>query len=186
MSGASPDAWRGRVVDAVPPILRPDPDGAPTEPIDAMISAMAELLASLDAGVAAAPECIDPRKAPERFLPMLALWMDLAWLLEHGATGERRLRSGTGRLRELIALRAHHLRLRGARAPLEETVRLATGLDEIEIIEDPDAPFSFSLRAPPLDPTTRARIVQIVAREKPAYVAWSIDETASPHPTVAD
>lgn len=175
--------WRGRVANVLP---RNFDLGTPRDkdPMAAAVTAMAALLASIEAEIDGAPACLDPRRAPARFLPLLARWVDLEWLLERDAQGAYRLRAGGDRLRELIATRAWCLRHRGQKEPLLLTLELATGLDGFRVETDPekpDAPYCFVLKAPALDATSRAMVRLVVEQEKPAYATWRLVEAGQKH-----
>src|SRR5215471_4269593 len=70
------------------------------EVMEALHAPSEEILASIDA-------FFNPYRAPDRFIPFLARWMDLDWLLvepagDDAAAPSQPLPSGLGRLRELV------------------------------------------------------------------------------------
>lgn len=125
----------------------------------------------------------DPRRTDDRFVPMLAHWVDLGRLLSHsgeGATGET-LATGTGRLRELVAHAAELSQWRGTRRGLLAFLEIATGAPGFRIEEQVPGsdgrlrPFHLRVVAPPgLADRQRMLAERIVAFEKPAYATCDI------------
>jgi phage tail-like protein len=127
---------------------------------------------------------IDPARTPDRFLPMLAGWLDLAAYLDWSGgrkeSGEPRFAPGPDRLRLLVTLAADLNSRRGTRAALEEFLSVATGVDGFTVEENPpDAlhvlqPFHIRVHVP--DAATRYGdlIARIVEAERPAYVTYEI------------
>jgi phage tail-like protein len=81
-----------------------------------------EVLATLD-------RYFDPYRTPERFVPFLAMWVNLSPLLRDvsdiSELEAQPLSSGTGRLRELIALSASLSHWRGTRYGLQRFLETA-------------------------------------------------------------
>lgn len=126
----------------------------------------------------------DPLRTPDRFVPMLARWVDLERLFvrsaaEPAAQGDA-ISTGTGPLRGLVARAAHLSQWRGTRAGLIdflETATSATGFHIDEQVAGPDGrprPFHMQVHVPAVLETHRALIERIVDSEKPAYVTCEI------------
>lgn len=127
---------------------------------------------------------VDPMRTPDRFLPMLAGWLDMAAYLDWSGgrkeSGEPRFAPGPERLR-LLAMRAADLHARrGTRAALEEFLSVATGIDGFTVEENPpDAqratrPFHVRVRAPDVAKRYADLVARIVEGERPAYVTYEI------------
>ena len=129
---------------------------------------------------------IDPRRTEDRFVPMLARWVDLGRLFNRSADdpsagpGRDAISTGTGRLRELIARAAYLSQWRGTRTGLIAFLETATGASGFRIDErvaGPDGqaqPFHIRVQVPPGLAAHRALIERIVDHEKPAYVTCDI------------
>jgi phage tail-like protein len=114
----------------------------------------------------------DPQRAPDPFVPYLAGWVDLSVLVEGVmAPGDVEFPSGTGRLRQLIAIAAYLSRWRGTRAGVQRFLEVATGEAGIEIEENPGGrPFHLVVRIPKSAERYRLLIARVIDLEKPAHV----------------
>ena len=126
-------------------------------------------------------EFFNPRRALDKFVPLLARWLDLGFLLEAPAGDKLRVRSketistGLGRLRELVASAAVLSKRTGTAVGLRLFLHVATGEDGFEIRENVDSsgrprPFHLTVVAPASLKSQRDLIERIIASEKPAYV----------------
>jgi len=127
----------------------------------------------------------DPRRTPDAFVPLLARWVDLDWLMvehpEDPFPGDfTPLVTGTGRLRELIATVVQLSAWRGTNPGLARFLFTATGIDGFEIEESPagpdGAPIPFHIRvhAPAAAEPYAPLIHRIVETQRPAYVTFDI------------
>lgn len=138
----------------------------PGTPLRALLEAMEALHAPSEQALGLLDEKLDPRRAPEAFLPMLSAWVNV----------ELPVTSGPGRVRELISCAARLSRLRGTHRGLLELLHVATGLAGFRIDEHVvdssgrPRPFHIRVEAPKAASEHRALIEAIVEREKPAYV----------------
>ncbi len=150
-------------------------------PLFALLEAM-EALQAPDENVLDQLEAFfDPYRAPDAFVPFLATWVDLGWLLGEeagdlaGGTSPP-LASGLGRLRELVAAAVPLARWRGTSKGLLGFLETATGIQGFAIDEQvADAsgrvrPFHIRLSVPAEAAVYRMMIERIVEAEKPAYV----------------
>src|SRR5919199_4115110 len=83
----------------------------PDNPISALLAVMEELHQPAEDALEHLDAFFDPYRAPDRFVPFIAGWVDLERLLRQSPeqreiTGATPLPSGLGRLRELIAAAA--------------------------------------------------------------------------------
>ena len=180
--------------------LRP-PDQGVVEP-DRRLAALLEVMEGhhepVERVLDTLHEHLDPRLAPDRFVPYLAGWVDLEWLLL-AAPGEPipgpvPLASGLDRLRELVADASYLARWRGTARGLLRFLDVATGVPGFTVEEHvsagetaagqdvPVRPFHIRVVAPRAAEPHRALIERIVASEKPAYVTWEL--AFAPEPVV--
>jgi phage tail-like protein len=150
----------------------------PGTPLDALLDVMEALHAPSEAVLRQLEVFFDPRRAPDRFVPFLARWVDLGQLIEQVAANQAagaEFPSGIGRLRELVGLAAYFSKWRGTRTGLQRFLEVATGLTGYVIDEDPGGrPFHLSFQAPEGSEPYRDLIEQIVELEKPAYVTYDL------------
>jgi phage tail-like protein len=122
------------------------------------------------------PSFFDPHAAPDEWLPFLAMWVDLGWLVEWviDEMGELWLKTWYGQLRELVVHAPYLSRWRGTARGLERFLEVATGVLGFKVEDDVRGeggrPFHIVVRAPGKARPYRALIEKIVAMEKPAYV----------------
>jgi phage tail-like protein len=157
-----------------------NPLAAILEVMEALHTPSEEKLQTLDAN-------FDPRRAPDKFVPFLARWVDLERLFdlpleerEFHESKPRLLPTGLGRLRELIAAAAYLSQWRGTRKGLMlflETATGGTGFEIEERVTGPDGrpmPFHFRVRAPQSVVSYRTLIERIIESEKPAYDTFEL------------
>lgn len=151
-------------------------------PLDALLQTMAalpirdeQILGQLDA-------YFDAYRAPDRFVPFLAAWVDLGWLpvrdLEP-ATGGVHGAVDVDRLRDLIAAAPRLAQLRGTAAGLALFLSTATGVSDIRILDSGrgtavQRPFHLRVEVPAAAAPQRALIELITRTEKPAHVTCEI------------
>lgn len=155
----------------------------PGTPLRALLEVVEGCLDPVDRTLDAVHAAFDPRRTRDRFVGMLAAWLDVADLtVEVHTAREGRLQtlpSGHGRLRELVASAAELARWRGTARGLERFLTVATGCTGFTIEEPDEAPFRLRVRAPHAARPHAALVERIVAREKPAFVQCTV-EFASP------
>jgi hypothetical protein len=183
-------------IDPVEDWIKPDRRlGAVLEAMEALHDPIEQILNTLEAW-------LNPRRAPDPFVPYLAGWVDLDRMTGVDAIASERARSpgapggnalaiaaataaampvsGPSRLRELVACAAELSRWRGTRRGLLQFLHTATGLTGFEVEEQPrrpdgrPRPFHFVLRGPGEAAAFRPLIERIVESEKPAYVTCDI------------
>jgi phage tail-like protein len=184
--------------------LRP-PDAGVVEPdrrMAALLAVMEGLHQPVEDVLDGLHEHLDPRLAPARFVPYLAGWVDLDWLLMAApgqpVTGPVPLASGMDRLRELVAAASYLARWRGTARGLLRFLDSATGVtgflveENVTVGETADGPqrrpkpFHIRVLAPPGAEPYRPLIERIVAAEKPAYVTWELAFTTGATGAVGD
>ncbi len=154
-------------------------------PLAAFLDAMETLHAPDDALLAALDTYFDPYRAPDRFVPYLAGWVDLGdlWVenpLEFTAETLPPFPGGVGRLRDLIASAAYLSSWRGTARGLLAFLETATGLtgfaidEQVADDEQQPIPFHIRVRAPQAAAAYRLLIERIIAKEKPAYVTFEL------------
>jgi phage tail-like protein len=149
---------------------------APGTPLAALTTVMADLFDPADQAAGTLDTCFDPWRCPERFLPLLAAWVDLPLPV---TTGSRRLR-------ELIAVAVGLHQVRGTRRALLAFLEAATGVHGFEIDEDVrDAtgrprPFVVAVRAPAAVRAHAAMIERLIESERPAQVRCELAFVPAP------
>ncbi len=138
-----------------------------------------DVLANLDA-------YFDPYRAPGYFVPFLAQWVDLGWLVTMppdraaDASTAPPFPSGIARLRNLIANAAYLSRWRGTAHGLCQFLEIATGLvgftidEQVSDSHGQPRPFHLHIHAPPESERYRSLIERIIQSEKPAYVTYDL------------
>jgi phage tail-like protein len=150
---------------------------APGTITDGLVAVMAELMRPDDAILDRFDAVLDPRRAPERFVPFLARWVDLARLLP--TSGNRAAVADLARMRELIA-HAHDLaRWRGTRTGLLRFLALATGADGFAVNERVDAAgrpreHHICVRHPPGCAGQRPLMEAVIELAKPAHITYEL------------
>lgn len=130
--------------------------------LHALLDAMEGLHAPSEAALERLDASLDPRRAPEAFLPLLARWVDL----------DVTVTTGPRRWRELIAAAAELARWRGTRRGLIHFLELATGATSFEVVEE--VPFHIHVIAPASTRPHQTMLERIVQREKLAHVTYQL------------
>lgn len=142
----------------------------PGSPLAALVQVMADLHDPAGEAAAALDGFFDPWRCPERFLAMLAGWLNLPLPITTGAW----------RLRALIAAASGLHQVRGTRIALLIFLQVATGMTGFEIDEDVrDAegrprPFVVAIRAPDAARGHAAMIRRLIESERPAQVRYEL------------
>ncbi len=139
-------------------------------PLVALLRAMEALHTPSEAVLAELDALFDPRRAPERFVPFLARWVDL----------DLPVTTGLGRLRELVAAGVELSRWRGTARGLLLFLSTATGRQDFELDErvpgpgGAPRPFHIRVLAPAELAPHRPMLERIIEMEKPAYVTYEL------------
>jgi len=147
-------------------------------PLTALLSVMEVLHAPSEQVLENLDALFDPRRAPDRFVPFLARWVDL----------DLPVTTGLGRLRELAAAGVELSRWRGTARGLLLFLSTATGRKDFEVDErvpGPNGlprPFHILVRAPGELMAHRPMLERIIELEKPAYVTYELHFTQPPQP----
>ena len=145
----------------------------PGSPLSVLLEVMEQQHAPAEEALAQVESYIDPYRTPDEFLPYLAQWVDLGWLLpEDGGP----FPGGLGRLRELIQASADLSRWRGTKRGLVQFLELATGLSGFTIDEAAAGPgggpraFHLVVQAPAAGRPFQGLMERIIQMQKPVYV----------------
>lgn len=151
-------------------------------PLFALLEAMEALQTPDEAVLDHLDAYFDAYRTPGAFVPFLASWVDLDWLLLEvpGSTSAASLPVELGRLREVVAAATFLAQWRGTAKGLLRFLEMATGIQGFAIEEQvpgPDGlPRPFHMRV--LVPSEAARyqviIERIIESEKPAYVTYEL------------
>lgn len=150
-------------------------------PLAAFLTVMEILHAPAERSIDQFPDLLDPRRTDDRFVPMLARWVDLDRLLDERVWDraiplQRLFPTGLGRLRELVAIAPTLSQWRGTARGLRLFLETATGLKGFEIDEQIPGedgrprPFHMRITCPAAARAFEYLIAQIIDSEKPAYV----------------
>ena len=156
-------------------------------PADAFLGAMEQMHAPAEAALERLEETFNPYRAPDRFLYMLASWVDITRFMREappsvpeGVEDQDLLSTGNGRLREAIAAAIELSQWRGTARGLQRFLELVTGIPGYSIIEHvPSAgngarPFHIRVVAPPQASAHESLFRRVVDQEKPAYVTFDL------------
>lgn len=153
----------------------------PGTPLAALLAVMEQLHAPSEAVLADLPAVVDPLRTPDRFVPMLAGWVDLQRLDEVPGGGVDR-----DRMRLLVGMSARIGRRRGTLRGLLEVLTLATGYSGFRVDDQvpgvtasgrpdgPPRPFHIRVTVPPDAAEVLDLVRAIVAEEKPAHLTAEV------------
>jgi Phage tail protein (Tail_P2_I) len=131
-------------------------------------------------------DCFNAYRCDERFLTMLAYWVNLDALYPRREADEQgidwRARAAPlpeGRLRELIAMAPLFAQLRGTARGMKLFLEVAIGLpfaieETVAAERGKTIPFHIRVVAPPEAQPQRDLITRIIELEKPAYVTFEL------------
>ncbi len=156
----------------------------PGTPLYALLRVMEALPAADEAMLDGLAAFFNPYQTPDGFVPFLASWVDMEWiLLENSAEFSALtppLPSGMGRLRELVASATFLAQWRGTARGLLRFLETACGVQGFTVEErvpGPDGrprPFHIAVQAPAAAVPYQALIKRIIEAEKPAYVTYDL------------
>jgi len=157
---------------------------APGNPLTALLAVMEGMQSPSEAVLENLDGYFDPYRAPERFVPFLASWLDLEPLListpNEMSHANLVLPSGLGRLRELVGSAVSLAKLSGTAKGLTAFLETATGIHDF-VIQDrvtkengEPQPFHLRIYAPPEAREFQILIEQIIELEKPAYTTYEL------------
>jgi phage tail-like protein len=155
---------------------------SPGSPLSAVLDAMQALHEPDELILSRVSEVFNARRTDERYLTMLAHWLNLSRIFPPRQTGEepQRLPVPPGCMRELIANAARLSQQRGTTKGLQDFLEIATGLSPFRVEERVRAedgaivPYHVRLLAPQAARSFQELIGRIVEQEKPAYVTWEL------------
>lgn len=175
---------QSQILDRLPDVFK---EGAtPDNPLFALIGVMEELHARDEDILSGFGAYLDPRRTTDPFVPYLAGWVDLAWLLvdppdDPYAEPGTPFVGGLGALRELVASAALASKWRGTAAGLERMLETATGEQGYridEVVHDAAGrtlPFHIRVVVPASAERYLALVKRIVEHEKPAHVIATVE-----------
>lgn len=151
----------------------------PGTPLAALLAVMEAQHARSEEVLADLPAVFDPLRTEDRFVPMLARWVDLHRLAEAAGGIE------VARLRLLVAMSARVGRRRGTLRGLLEVLGLATGLTGFTVDDavpsvvpngqpGPPRPFHFRVTVPADGAEVLDLVRAVVEQEKPAHLTAEV------------
>jgi phage tail-like protein len=158
----------------------------PGTPLAALLAVMEAQHHRSEAVLGDLPSVFDPLRTEDRFVPMLARWVDLQRLDEGGGGIE------VARMRVLVAMSARIGRRRGTRRGLLEVLSLATGLTGFALDDavpsvlangqpGPPQPFHVKITVPSEGADVMELVRAIVEQEKPAHLTAEVVLAEPPH-----
>jgi len=150
---------------------------AASGPLAAILDGMERLHEPDEAALARIHDYFQPYVAPPRFVPYLAAWVDLDWLLgELDAGPEPRFTPGLGRLRNLIAISSVLSARRGTASGLVRFLETATGVRGFAVLDldGSGVPFHVVVEAPVEARPWRDVVEGIVERMRPAHATYEV------------
>lgn len=139
----------------------------PDSPMAALVGVMEAMHAPAEAALREFPLALDPLTTPDRFVDMLATWVDLARLDETPAG-----RIDRARMRLLVSLAADLAHWRGTPGGLMWIVGLATGVDGLRL--EQTGPFRVRIVVPAAASAQAGLVREIAAQEKPAHLVVDV------------
>lgn len=124
---------------------------------------------------------VDPRRCPPRFVPYLARWVGLGWLVEEPLPASG-FPTGLGRLRELVAQSAPLAELRGTALGMQRFLTLLLGTADIVVDEASEGPFTATVLVPASARPHGALVRRVVEELKPAHLQVATRFTEAPAP----
>ena len=149
----------------------------PGSPLGALIDVMEALHEPSEVVLARLESYFDTRRTPDRFVPMLARWVDQGPLLDRvgDELGEGEFPSGNGHLREVVALAAWFSRWRGTRRGLIAYLEVGTGVRGFDVEEHAGGrAFHLRFTGPAEAEPLRTLAEAIIEQEKPAYTTYEL------------
>jgi phage tail-like protein len=156
-------------------------------PLMAVLDVMEDMHAPCERAIAAVADVFNARHTEERYLTMLAHWVNLDRIYPTPGEGSNSLDwhpqvapIAPGRLRELICNAAFLAQWRGTARGLQRFLEIATGVSPYVLQENVRAedgtvvPYHVRLIAPLAAQVHQELIERIVEQEKPAYVTWEL------------
>lgn len=160
----------------------------PGNPLSALLDVMEALHRPSEKVLTDVDAAFNAYRAPDRFVPFLASWVDLDRFFQRelisipeSNSTPSPISTGLGRLRELIAAAAQLSQWRGTARGMRLFLETATGTQGFELDEDTLDPlglrrvFHFRIRAPVTTVRHRALLERIIDQEKPAYVTYELE-----------
>jgi phage tail-like protein len=149
----------------------------PRTPLAALVEVMESLHAPSEAVLAGLDGYFDTHRTPDRFVPMLARWVDQGPLLDRvgDELGAGEFPSGNGRLREVVARAAWFSRWRGTRRGIIAFLEVGTGVRGFDVEEHAGGrAFHLRIAGPAEAEPLRTLVEAIIEQEKPAYTTYEL------------
>lgn len=141
--------------------------------LDGFLAAQERLHEPCEMAIGQFPKHLDPHTAAPPFVYMLAVWMDLDYLLD-GPPEAPRFVAGVGRLRELIANASRNGSTRGTEQALLRFLETATGCRGFAVATEGEGMFHFSVLAPTEARSFKNLVERIIEAEKPAFATCDL------------
>lgn len=165
-----------RMAQYLPGVYR---DAMRSDPVLSMLLASADRLHSpVERVLDTLDDHVDPRRAPDTFVPYLASWLGLDRYLDwpggRQGHGTPHYAAGLPCLRELSARATELARWRGTRSGLERFLEIATGVPGFRVDEDIARGFHLLVEVPAEARPMAGLVARIVEEERPVYATYEI------------
>jgi phage tail-like protein len=139
----------------------------PDSPMSALVAVMESMHAPAEEALRGFPSVLDPLTTPDRFVGMLATWLDLARLDETPAG-----RIDAARMRLVVSLASELSDRRGTPGGLMWLLTLATGVTGLQL--ESTGPFAVRIVVPHGSAAQADLVREIAAQEKPAHLVVKV------------
>jgi phage tail-like protein len=150
-----------------------DPNKLGHSPLAALLAVMEQLHTPVEDVIATMDAPFAAYRAPDPFVALLSMWVDLAWLLLPSPDGVQvPLPGGVGRLRNLVDSASELSAQRGTATGLTRFLEVALGTSPVEVLSDPDRPFAATVRVPAALQGLESIIRRMIDDQKPAHLSY--------------
>ncbi|MEI3853629.1 MULTISPECIES: phage tail protein [unclassified Ensifer] len=148
--------------------------------LDAILAVIEHLHAPIEDRIARFDAFLDPRRAPDGLVELMARWLALEPYLDNGRPEQRGRAVRPGALRDLVAYAAEAARSRGTSGAIIGMLERATAVPGFGIEENPaqadgqPRPFHIRVRVPASAGDQIDLVRRIVSVERPAFVTFEL------------
>lgn len=139
--------------------------------LDVLLAVMEDFHDPIEALLADFARHVDPHRCPVDFVPYLATWVGLDWLLDGSGAG---FPTGDGPLRDVIANAQRLATARGTADGLRDMLELATSTTGIEVTTSSQHPFHIVVTCPSSILVYHDLVCSIITHEKPVFVTADV------------
>lgn len=148
--------------------------------LDTVLAVMERFHAPTEDRIARYDEFLDPRRAPDTFVDLMARWLGLESYVDFSRAEPRRRAVQPGALRDLVAYAAKAARSRGTEGAIVGFLERATGVVGFHIEKNPPGtdgqprPFHIIVRVPRAAADQMELVGRVVTQERPAFITFEL------------